>query len=133
TADDPARDEPRPFGQADEVAPDLHVPLPGEVGGLLLDADLAPGRVGGERDADRDREPVGAEPAEHAGLVLTEEGHSVVPGRLARRRLAVVLTRLLAVAGADLLEVGVVHGRGLCEVAIRPDEYPLRAALDVVG
>jgi hypothetical protein len=42
-----------------------------------------------------------------------------------------LLGRDLRVTGAHLVEVRVVDGRLPAEVALRPDEYPLRAHLDV--
>ena len=55
--------------------------ISGSPAGVGLDPDLAARRIGREGHADGDREAVGPDPAEHAGLVLAEELHPLVPGR----------------------------------------------------
>src|SRR4051794_30980926 len=110
----------------DEVAPDLEVLLPCEplVVGVrgeareprlergtrrdAADVDEALLGVRAHRDADREREPVGAHERQHGGVVAGAElVHPLVPRGVAALRVGVPVLGFLVVAGAHLLDVRV--------------------------
>ena len=103
----------------------------GQAGGLRLDPDLPPRWIRPVRNPDGDRKAVRGQPAQDAGFVLCRGTPSAGPRPASRRRRAVRLGRLLDVARADLLQVGVVDRGLLRQVAVGPDEDPLGADLDV--
>src|SRR3954468_9730442 len=151
-ADDLARpQQPVAVGVLGQLTADLEVALPlellavivGREAGLAgaqrradrvdLDVHDALRRVGADRHADREREPVRPDDGEDCGVVLGAELiHPRVPDarRVAGARRAGVL-RLLVVARADLVEMRVEQLRlGGC-IAARPHIDPLRPDMDV--
>src|SRR2546421_6876997 len=133
---------------ADEVSADLEVALPREVrcmvvrgqageprlergaGGGALDTDPLRIRIDRDRDPHREREPVRRDDRENHGLIMRPELlDALVPHGRAVARTGGGGAGLLAVAGADLLHVGVEEG-GLARAGA-PDVHTLRADVDV--
>jgi hypothetical protein len=135
---------------ADEVAADLEVLLPREVGGVAVcgqagatlrqrhpggpvaQGDSLHRRLGDHGYTGRERESVGSDPGQHGILVAVAElADPLVPYARPTLGWSEWLGWLLDVAGAHLLLVRVDHLRGLGVITVGPEEDTLGPDLHV--